>query len=160
MSLDAPWGYDKWVHEEVIPKPPPVKWRWRIGPVKEKLLQPVPGPPGRPSTGSEDITVQLTADQQVELSISGQDNYGNPVEITGNTQWVSTDESVVAVTVHDPSHATATAVGPVGSAVVKVTNDVNNDGTGDYFGSLAVDIVAGVMTEITITAAEPTDKPA
>jgi len=104
--------------------------------------------------------VQLTADQQVELSITGQDNYGNAVEITGNTQWTSSDETVVTLTVHDPSHATAVAVGPVGSAAVKVTNDVDNDGTGDYLGSLAVDVVAGVMTEIAVVAGTPEDKPA
>ena len=104
--------------------------------------------------------MQLTADQQVELSITGQDNYGNPVEITGNTQWVSSDETIVTLTVHDPSHATAVAVGPVGSAAVKVTNDVNNDGTGDYIGSLAVDVVAGVMTDIAIEAGTPENKPA
>jgi len=43
---------------------------------------------------------------------------------------------------------------------VKVTNDVNNDGTGDYIGSLAVDVVAGVMTEIAVVAGTPEDKPA
>jgi len=104
--------------------------------------------------------MQLTADQQVELSISGQDNYGNAVEITGNTQWTSSDESTVSLTVHDPSHATAVAVGPVGSSAVTVTNDVDADGTGDYFGSISIDVVAGKMTEITVTAGDPTNKPA
>lgn len=104
--------------------------------------------------------MQLTADQQVDLSISGQDSYGNPVNISGDTQWTSSDESVVSLTMHDPSHATAVAVGPVGSAVVAVTNDVNQDGTGDYFGSIAVDVVAGNMTEISVQAGTPTNKPA
>jgi hypothetical protein len=160
MGNAAPWGYDKWTHTEVIPKPPPITWRWRIGPVTEKQHQPEPGPPGTPSTGNEDITVQLTADQQVDLSISGQDNYGNPVTIAGDTAWTSSDETIISVTTHDPSHATAVAVGPAGSAVVTVTNDFNQDGTGDYFGSIALDVVAGKMTEITVTAAEPVDKPA
>ena len=158
MSYEARWGYDEYTHKEVIPKPPP--WHWRIGPVTEKLLQPVPGPPGRPPTGREDITMQLTADQQVELSISGEDAYGNPVDITGNTQWKSSDETIVSLTVHDTSHATAVAVGPVGSAAVTVSNDVNNDGTGDYIGSLALDVVAGVMKDITVTAGTPENKPA
>lgn len=162
MSLEAPWGYDKWTHTQVIPKPPPVRWVWHIGPVSFKPVaqQPFPGPPGHPPTGREDITMQLTADQQVELSISGQDSYGNPVEITGNTTWSSSDESTVKVTMTDSSHATAAAVGPVGSASVTVTNDVNHDGTGDYIGSLAIDVVAGQMKDITITAGTPTDKPA
>ena len=104
--------------------------------------------------------MQLTADQQVDLSITGEDSYGNPVAIAGDTQWKSSDETIVTITVHDPSHATAVAVGPVGAAAVTVTNDVNSDGTGDYIGSLSIDVVAGVMTEIAIVAGTPTDKPA
>src|SRR5262252_10397044 len=106
MTLEAPWGYDKWTHTEVIPKPPPIRMRWHIGPVTTKQNEPEPGLPGYLPTGNEDIIMQLTADQQVELSITGEDNYGNPVEITGNTQWTSSDETIVTVTVHDPSHAT------------------------------------------------------
>lgn len=155
----APWGYDKWTHTQVIPKPPPIKWRWHLGPVIPKQHQPDPGSPGHPPTES-DITMQLTADQQVDLSISGEDSYGNPVEITGNTTWSSSDESVVSVTMADPSHATAVAVGPVGSAAVTVSNDVDQDGTGDYIGSIAIDVVAGQMADIVVTAGEPTDKPA
>ena len=83
----APWGYDKYVHVEVVPKAAPVKWRWHIGPVLPKQHEFLPAIPGRPPTGKEDITMQLTADQQVELSITGEDAYGNPVTITGNTQW-------------------------------------------------------------------------
>jgi len=160
VVVDAPWGYDKWTHTQVIPKPPPIRWRWHIGPITTKQNEIKPGPPGYPPTGKEDVIVQLTADQQVELSISGQDNYGNPVEITGNTQWKSSDESIVSVTVHDTSHATAVAVGPMGSAAVTVSNDVNNDGTGDYIGSLSIDVVAGVMKDITVTAGTPENKPA
>jgi hypothetical protein len=160
VSLEAPWGYDKWTHTQVIPKPPPIRWQWHIGPVTTKQNEPEPGPPGNPPEGNEDIFMQLTADQQVELSISGQDNYGNPVNISGDTVWASSDESVVTVTVHDPSHATAVAVGPTGSSAVTVTNDVDGDGTGDYFGSIALDVVAGKMTEIAVTAGEPTNKPA
>ena len=164
MTLHAPWGYDEYTHHEVIPKPPPVTWRWRIGPVRAKTFIPVPlirrGTKQTPATGNEDITVQLTADQQVDLSISGQDKYGNPVDISGDTVWTSSDESIITVTSTDPSTATATAVGPVGTAAVTVSNDVNQDGTGDFQGSLAIDVVAGEMAEIEITASTPTDKPA
>jgi hypothetical protein len=160
VSLEAPWGYDKYTHVEVIPKPPPLSWQWHIGPVTTKQNEPEPGLPGIPATGREDIFMQLTADQQVELSITGEDNYGNPVDITGNTQWVSSNEAVVTVTAHDPSHATAVAVGPVGSSAVTVSNDVDMDGTGDYLGSLAIDVVAGVMKDITVVAGTPTAKPA
>src|SRR4051812_7883647 len=52
----APWGYDSWTHTEVIPKPPPIAYHWRIGPVRTKLFQPPRAPRGTPATESE-ITV-------------------------------------------------------------------------------------------------------
>lgn len=103
--------------------------------------------------------MQLTADQQVVLSITGEDKYGNTVPITGDVVWQSSDESVVQVSSSSPEQATAVAVGPVGTAAVTVTNDANRDGTGDFMGSIAIDVVAGTIAEINVTAAEPTAKP-
>jgi hypothetical protein len=155
--MDAPWGYDEWTHTEVVPKPSP--YRWRIGPVSDKtFVPPAQGIEIQPNT-QEELTMQLTADQQVELSITGEDAYGNQVEITGDTEWRSSDESILRVDSTDPSTAIAVAVGPVGSASVTVTNDVDNDGTGDFIGSLAIDVVAGRMAEIEIAASDPMDKP-
>jgi hypothetical protein len=161
VNPDAPYGYDSWTHTEVIPKPPPTVWRWRIGPVRAKPphLHVIPGFGRSPATESE-ITVQLTADQQVDLSISGQDRYGNLVDISGDVAWLSSDESIIQVTSTDSEHATAVAVGPVGTASVTVTNDVNQDGSGDFQGSIAIDVVAGDVVEIEISASEPVDKPA
>lgn len=150
-------GFDIWTHTEVVPKPAPTHAKWRIGPVQPKTV--ALREPRDPSPFVEsEITVQLTADQQVELSITGEDAYGNAVEITGNTVWVSSDESIVQVTQSAPDRATAAAVGPTGTASVTVTNDVDQDGTGDYMGSLAIDVVAGDLAEIVIQAGEPTDK--
>jgi hypothetical protein len=149
-----PWGYTV----DVTPKPPPVQWTWRVGPVRPKQSNPAPGAPGHPA-GTERIIVQLTADQQVELSISGEDAYGNPVDVSGDTVWTSSDESIISVTSSDATHATAVAVGPVGTASVTVSNDVNQDGTGDFQGSLAIDVVAGDIAEIVIETGEPEDKP-
>jgi hypothetical protein len=148
-----PYGYIV----EVTPKPPPVVWTWTVGPVRPKLTHPTPGAPGTPAQ-NERIIVQLTADQQVELSISGEDAYGNPVDVSGDTVWSSSDESIVNVQSSDGTHATATAVGPIGTAAVTISNDVNHDGTGDFQGSLAIDVVAGNIAEITIAAGEPTTK--
>lgn len=130
---------------------------WHIGPVRAKT-EPL-NPTGRtgPSEGTT-ITMQLTADQQVDLSISGQDRYGNTVEISGDVAWLSSDESIVVVEAQDDTHAIAKAVGPAGTASVTVTNDADRDGTGDFMGSLAIDVVAGDIAEIEITPGEPTDK--
>jgi len=134
---------------------------WRIGIVSQKTNQPEPGPKGTSGPGSE-ITVQLTADQQVNLSITGEDKYGNPVDISGDVLWRSSDESIIVVQPQagapGSASAVAAAVGPVGTAAVTVTNDVNSDGTGDFIGSLAIDVVAGNIAEITVNEGEITNK--
>jgi hypothetical protein len=106
--------------------------------------------------------MQLTADQQVALSITGEDAYDNVVPITGDIAWLSSDETIITVAVDsaDNQKAIATAVGPTGTASVTVTNDQDRDGTGDFMGSLAIDVVVGEIAEIVINADEPTDKPA
>jgi hypothetical protein len=159
MNPESPWGYDSWTHTEVVPKPPPRHLRWTVGPVRPKRSHPSPGPPGSPPSESE-FTVQLTADQQVDLSISGEDAYDNPVDISGDIVWTSSDPSIVTVTADtaDAKRATAVAVGPIGTAAVTVSNDVNQDGTGDFQGSIAIDVVAGDIAEIVVTAGTPTDK--
>jgi len=150
-------------HIEVIPKPAPDTFTilWRVGPVRAKTTQPQSSPrAAEPLPSERQFTLQLTADQQVDLSISGQDKYGNPVAITGDVVWVSSDESIVSVTSDSPEAATAVAVGPVGTAAVTVTNDVDRDGTGDFMGSIAIDVVAGDLAEIEVAAGVPVDKPA
>ena len=152
----APWGYDRWVHEEVVPKPPPRRLVWRLA-VRTKTTQPAPGSPGTPAIGNEDITVQLTADQQVNLTVGAQDAYGNEVDITGaDVTWASSDESIISLNVDttDETRATAVAVGPTGTASVTVSGGAEQQ----YQGSLAIDVVAGDVTEIVVEADTPVDK--
>lgn len=155
----APYGYDKYVHVEVVPKPRPFVLHWHLR-VRPKTDEPTPGPSGTPATGTEEITMQLTADQQVDLSISGEDRYGNEVDISGDVTWESSDPAIVVVEAddNDNTKAYAKAVGPAGTAAVTVTNDVDRDGTGDFMGSLAIDVVAGDIAEIEVAAGEPYDK--
>jgi len=169
-NVDAasyPYGVDIYTRTEVIPKTapaPPVKIRayWTIGPVsnKDPAWNPADPTPSMPHPQSE-VKVQLTADQQVSLSISGEDAYGNPVDITGTIAWISSNTAIIQVTQDgaDNQKAVASAVGPVGTAAVTVTNDVNLDGTGDFMGSIAIDVVAGAMTEIVVEAGTPEAKP-
>jgi hypothetical protein len=102
--------------------------------------------------------VQLTADQQVNLSITGQDKYGNPVDITGRINWASSDTSIVTVTSDGTASAVAVAVGPVGTASVTVTNDYNSDDEIDFQGSVAIDVVGGDIAEIVVQEGAITDK--
>jgi len=156
VSLEAPWGYDSWTHTEVVPKPPPITWSWTIGPVRVKTTQPTPrvGPTSTPT--ESDITVQLTADQQVTLTISGEDAYDNPVEIDPSLAvWTSSDEGIVQVQPQTgTASAIAVAVGPTGAAAVTVSNA---DQT--VSGSIAIEVVAGQVTEVVVTAGTPEDKP-
>jgi len=146
-----------------IPIPPrPIQIRWRIEPATGTLDEP-PALLGvvHPVPDPEEFSVQLTADQQVSLSISGEDRYGNPVDITGDTVWTSSDPGIVTVTQapFNPAAATATAVGPIGTAAITVTNDYDADGTPDFQGSIAIDVVAGTIAEIGITEGAVSDKP-
>jgi hypothetical protein len=140
---------------------------WRIGPVTIKATAPSPTPTTQSESRAEnaaesEFTVQLTADQQVALSISGKDKYGNDVDVSGDVAWWSSDEAVVKVfrNITDNTQAIAVAVGPVGTAAVTVSNDFDQDGTGDFQGSVAIDVVAGDIHEITVNEGEISDKPA
>lgn len=164
MDYDnAPDGFDVWTHTEVVPKKPKLTLQWRIGPVRNKTFIPVPllrrGVPRTPATGNEDIIMQLTADQQVALSVGAQDKYGNEVDISGaDVTWRSSDESIVTIEVDadDETKALAVAVGPVGTAAVTVSGGAQQQ----YQGSIAIDVTAGDITEIVVEAGEPENKPA
>ena len=171
-NVDAasyPFGVDVYTHTEVIPKPPPdeaIVLSWLIGPVTEKPAQALDysfraTPPATRLHVEGITTVQLLATQQVQLSISGADKYGNPVPITGDTTWESSDTSILTIenVAPDSTSCTAVTTGQVGTAAVTVTNDTNKDGTGDFIGSLAFDVVAGAMAEIEVTAGTPQEKP-
>jgi hypothetical protein len=171
LSL-APFGYDVHTvthsHVVVTPKPAPPKpgVRWRIGPVAVKSTALLSTPTSQsesraPGATESEFTVQLTADQQAELSISGQDAYGNAVDVSGDIAWWSSDEAIVKVfrNIEDNSRAIAVAVGPVGTAAVTVSNDFDQDGTGDFQGSVAIDVVAGQIAEIKVTEGAIEAKP-
>jgi hypothetical protein len=127
---------------------------WSLGPITTKSVNWVAALPHPPQpTPESEFALQLTADQQVRLSVTGQDKYGNTVDITGNSVWKSSDESIVQVQVDKSGNtqaAIAFAVGPIGTAAVTFTNDTNMDGSGDFMGSLAIDVVGGEMAEVVI----------
>jgi hypothetical protein len=151
----APYGWDTWTHTETIPKSAPVQWGWYIGPIVPKQHgTTIPGP-SWVSDYEREITLQLTADQQVGLSISGQDRYGNPVDIDASMAvWESTDTAIIQLVEAEGDSATAVAVGPVGTAVVTVRNPEDT-----VRGAIAFDVVAGEVTEVVVDAGEPEEKP-
>lgn len=163
----APFGWDVWTHTEVVPKADPhaVVPHWHIiTGLKPASFQPTPPdqrPPSYVPEQESEITLQLTADQMVQLSVTGTDKYGNPVDISGSAVWQSSDASIIEVRQDksaSPTFCQALAVGPTGTASVSYTNDANNDGSGDFIGSIAIDVVAGQMAEIVIQEGTPENK--
>lgn len=104
----------------------------------------------------------LTADQQVGLSFSAKDKYGNDAGIDGAPTWTSSDESKVTVnTGADGKSATAVAVGPVGTAQVSVRADADmGDGAREVVGVLDIEVIAGEASLVALSAGTAEAKPA
>lgn len=104
----------------------------------------------------------LTADQQVGLSFSAKDKYGNDAGIDGTPTWSSSDESKVTVTTGaDGKSATAVAVGPVGTAQVSVRADADiGDGAREVVGVLDIEVIAGEASIVALSAGTAEAKPA
>jgi hypothetical protein len=153
MSAESyPYGYT--LITEVTPKSAPLRWHWYIGPIVPKNVQPTAPGPSWISDIEWEITLQLTADQQVDLTVSGQDRYGNPVDIDASMAlWESSNTSIIQL-FPDGGSCTAVAVGPTGTSVVTVRNPEDT-----IRGAIAFDVVAGQVTEVVVEAGEPENKP-
>jgi hypothetical protein len=100
----------------------------------------------------------LTADQQARLAATGQDADGNPVDLTGGITYGVSDPAILTLTDNGDGTALVVTTGPTGSALVTATGTVA--GGGQVIGSLAVDVVAGDVASIQISAtAEPQGTP-
>lgn len=104
----------------------------------------------------------LTADQQVGLSFSAKDKYGNDAGIDGTPTWTSSDESKVTVSGGaDGKSATAVAVGPVGTAQISVRADADlGDGAREVVGVLDIEVIAGEASVVALSAGTAEAKPA
>jgi hypothetical protein len=87
----------------------------------------------------------LTADQQARLAASGVDADGNPVDLSGSLAYAVDDTTILTLTDNGDGTALIVTTGPTGSALVTATGD-------GVIGSLAVDVVAGDVASIQITA--------
>jgi hypothetical protein len=119
-------------------------------------------------TGKE-LRMRLLDNQQVTITVSEVDAFGDPVpaDKRGRLTAVSSDEAVVTVdTPEDGSTGVFTVTAVTGadgvSASVLVTDDVNDDGTGDFQGSIDFDLVdhrRGQVAQLVVEAGEPSTKP-
>lgn len=102
--------------------------------------------------------MQLQDDQQVTLSVSATDAAGNPVVDAGTLSFSVDDDSILTLTDNGDGTALVVTTGTLGTATVTVSDDEDADGNADFQGSLAIDVVTGTVTEITITPGEPSSR--
>jgi hypothetical protein len=131
----------------------------------------VTGPNGAtsPNITGKELRMRLLDNQQVTITVSEVDAFGDPVpaDKRGQLTAVSSDDAVVTVDAPEDGSTgvfVVTAVtGADGvSASVLVTDDVNQDGTGDFQGSVDFDLVdhrRGQVAQLVVEAGEPVTKP-
>jgi hypothetical protein len=143
--------------EAALRPPSGVTIHWRIGPVTRQQTPPTAGtattvsPPTERTTPMADLV--LTADDQARLAASGQDADGNPVALAGQLTYAVDNTSVLTLTDNGDGTALIVTTGPTGSALVTASAD-------NAIGSLAVDVVAGDVASIQISATvEPQGTP-
>jgi hypothetical protein len=125
---------------------------WRVGPItwQENRPRATSAQIGRTDSMADLV---LTADQQARLAASGVDSDGNPVDLTGSLTYGVDNTDVLTLTDNGDGTALVVTTGPTGSALVTATGD-------GVIGSLAVDVVAGDVSSIAISAtAEPQGTP-
>lgn len=148
--------YGDLLHQERwIVKGQRLSFAWRIGPVRQS--QPadrISTGTSHPHNGKRDITMDLMADQKVALSAGFTDEMGNPTGAPDGATITYTvdDVSLVALTDNGDGTATATAVGPLGTATV---HGEAVFGGQTVSGDLAIVVVAGLVERFTITAGTP-----
>lgn len=140
---------------------------WTVGPVAPRVIETATAKKPRrlqkrrgTANQKEDLRMNLQDDQKVALAVSFKDRAGNvlPAEAVGTLTFSSSDETVLTVTDNGDGSAVATTTGALGSAVVKVENDKDDDGTADYSAVLAFDVVAGDVFEIALAAGTPVSR--
>lgn len=128
----------------------------RVGPVSE-VSSPVSL--GK-IKGAQHMSLVLTDNQQVTLTIAPVDVKNNPAPVDGVPTWSSSDATIVAVTpAADGMSAVAVAVGPIGTAQVNVSADADlGAGVTTISGTLDVQVQAGNAVSLGISAGTPTDQ--
>lgn len=76
----------------------------------------------------ENLVVQMTSVQFVEITLAPVDLRGNPAPVE-NIVWESSDPSILEIVpdTENPAHIRVNALGPVGAAQINVSADVNMD---------------------------------
>lgn len=100
--------------------------------------------------------MNLHADKQVPLTVQPTDEMGNPTEFDGTITFSVDNQDVIRLTDNSDGTATAAAVGGLGAAVVTVDAVRESDGK-TFQGALAVNVVAGDVESISVSAGDETE---
>jgi len=106
------------------------------------------------------MALVLTDEQKVALTVAFTTASGNPARIDGVPKWQTSDETILTVVAdEDGQTATATTVGPLGTAQVSVTADADlGAGIREITGTLDVEVLAAEAVTVGITAGTPEPK--
>ena len=137
--------------------PAPLHLVWTVGAVRDTT--PADRTAGLPPVykyppGKVDLHMDLQADKKVALSISAEDEIGNPATFDGTFAFSVDDSSIVALTDNGDGTAEAAATGALGVATVTATA-TKTDGTTGGQGVLAFQVVAGDVATFEIVAGAP-----
>lgn len=90
--------------------------------------------------------------QKTRLTARGVSAAGNPTDdLTDPIEWISTDPAIVGVVQYDGTIADASARGPLGTAIARVTGRNSKGDT--IIGELVIEVRPGPTVAIQIDAA-------
>lgn len=138
---------------------------FRLGPIVEQPDGPVAKTPQHhgPKAKKRNLIMafEMSASQQVEVTLEAKDKKGNPAKVDGIPEWSTDNSDVLALTpAADGKSCVVAAAGPlgVGSVTLKADADMGA-GVVELIGTLEVTITAGQATVVTLTPGEPTEQP-
>jgi hypothetical protein len=129
----------------------PVQWQLRAGPVfSQSTGRPIDRHLGDPMQIHDDEGVVYTLDAR---DAKGQEVLDDPGTDTDNTDWSVNDSNLLTLSVDETTRkATVLATGQLGSAVLSA---VINTPNGQLTVTEAIDVIAGDIAAITLSAGTP-----
>ena len=99
------------------------------------------------------MSFTLKADQKVAFSVSGADETGNPVDLTGTPVFTVDDDAILSLTDNGDGSGEVAATGQLGSATLSVEDEETSGQR--FIGSVAIDVIAGDLAAIGIDLGAP-----
>lgn len=129
---------------------------WHLGPVRHTAppATPIPAPPFLPpSPRKVDLMASLLDDQKVSFSVSGTDDVGNPVPLTGTPAYSVDRPDILALVDNGDGTGSVSATGVLGTAVLSVA-DTETSGSA-FAGSVSIDVLASNVAAVAISLGAP-----